>query len=359
MDEISSVDHANAGQIDQIGPTQKDSIFTRRLVVKFVRKALLDSFPCLWNKTRTIWMLSVMRLKPALQGARGREACAVATPFRPGEDLPALIEALRLRVTQLERRHAQFASLAARGSAWRMGLAEIDRHLPAQGLQRAGLHDVSPCAPGDQPAAMGFTLALALRRLDDAQERRPLLWCRLAAQEREYGRLYGYGLERLGLSRQRFVTVTLRKPADLLWTMEESLKSGAVAAVLGDADAAHADLTATRRLSLAAAAGKSPAILTFTRAGAAAIATVSHTRWSVAAAPSSSLHEDPTAVGQPCWRIDLTRVRGGRPGAWSVEWHHAQSRFSLVSGFSGGALHAGADQGGPQATISGPALRAG
>ena len=112
---------------------------------------------------------------------------------------------------------------------------------------------------------MGFALALALRRLADAQERRPLLWCRLAAHEREYGRLYGHGLERLGLPRHRFVTITLKKPAGLLWTMEEALKSGAVAAVIGDADAAHADLTVTRRLSLAAAAGKSAAILTFAK----------------------------------------------------------------------------------------------
>ena len=62
-----------------------------------------------------------------------------------------------------------------------MGLPELDRHLPAQGLARGGLHDVSPRAHGDQPAAMGFALALALRRLADAQERRPLLWCRLAS----------------------------------------------------------------------------------------------------------------------------------------------------------------------------------
>ena len=64
---------------------------------------------------------------------------------------------------------------------------------------------------------------------------RLLLWCRLQAQEREHGRLYGHGLERLGLPRHRFLTVSLKKPAELLWTMEEALKSGSVAAVIGDA----------------------------------------------------------------------------------------------------------------------------
>lgn len=264
---------------------------------------------------------------------------------------------LRDHIARLEQGHAQFEKPKSRAQPWLTGLAELDRHLPAQGLQRAGLHDVSPRAYGDQPAAMGFALALALRRLADPQERRPLLWCRLAAHEREHGRLYGHGLERLGLPRHRFVTITLKKPASLLWTMEEALKSGAVAAVLGDAEAAHADLTTTRRLSLAAAAGKCAAILTFARPDCAASA--SHTRWTAAAVPSLSPAHDAAAPGAPCWSIELTRARGGRPGAWILEWHHAQSRFSLVPGFSRRAIHPGTDQGGAEATHQGPALRAG
>ena len=298
-----------------------------------------------------------MRWKPAQQGARGRETCTAVTSFHPGGDLPALLAALRAQIDRLEQGQARFAPQAARNAPWRTGLSVLDRHLPAQGLQRAGLHDVSPLAPGDQPAAMGFALALALCRLDDGQERRPLLWCRLAAQEREYGRLYGHGLERLGLPRQRFVTVSLRKPADLLWVMEEALKSGALAAIIADADAAHADLTVTRRLSLAAAAGKSAAILTFARAGASA--TASHTRWLAGAGPSASPPDDVLAPGPACWRIELTRARGGRPGAWTVEWHHAQSRFSLVSGISHRAIHPHTDQEGADAATRGPALRAG
>lgn len=298
-----------------------------------------------------------MRTEPAHHGARGGETCAGATPFRQGDHVAALIASLRALITKAEQGHAQFQRPRGKSVPWLLGLAEADRHLPAQGLQRAGLHDVSPRAHGDQPAAMGFALALALCRLADPQERRPLLWCRLAAHEREHGRLYGHGLERLGLARQRFVTVTLAKPASLLWTMEEALKSGAVAAVIGDAEARHADLTVTRRLLLAAAQGKSAAILTFAKPDVAA--TASHTRWTAAAVPSLSPGHDRQGLGPPCWSIELTRARGGRPGAWSVEWHHAQSRFSLVPGFSRRTLHPFTDQDGAEAAGEGPALRAG
>jgi protein ImuA len=265
--------------------------------------------------------------------------------------------ALRGQIARLEQAPAQLTRPDARAAPWLTGLPELDSHLPAQGLARAGLHDISPRSHGDQPAAMGFALALALRRLGCPQERRPLLWCRLALQDREHGRLHGHGLEGLGLSRQRFLTISLGKPASLLWVMEEALKSGALAAVLGDADAVHAGLTVTRRLALAAAAGKSAAILAFARADAAA--TASHTRWTVASAASRSPPDDAQAPGLPCWNLELTRARGGRPGAWTVEWHHAQSRFSLVSGFSGRAVHPGSDQIGADTAAQRPALRAG
>lgn len=297
-----------------------------------------------------------MRIEPAHAARRGK-ACAAPLPSRKAGDVTPLVEALRAHIARIEHTHAQFVRQAAGSAPWGLGLSEPDRHLPAQGLARAGLHDVSPRAYGDQPAAMGFALALALRRLADSQERRPLLWCRLTSHEREHGRLYGHGVERLGLSRQRFVTVSLKKPAGLLWTMEEALKSGAVAAVIGDTDAAHADLTVTRRLTLAAAAGKCAAILTF--AGPGPSATASHTRWTAAAVPSLGLPHDGQGVGPPCWRIELTRARGGRPGAWTVEWHHAQSRFSLVPGLSHRAVHPFTDQDGPEAAAPGPALRAG
>ncbi len=146
---------------------------------------------------------------------------AVPESRRNDEVLP-LVEALRRHIDRLAQGQVRLDRGRSRGAAWTTGLAGIDAHLPAQGLCRAGLHDVTPRSYGDMPAAMGFALALAVRRLADPAERRPLLWCRLARSEREYGRLYGHGLERLGLPRRRFVTVTLDKPVALLWTMEEA-----------------------------------------------------------------------------------------------------------------------------------------
>jgi protein ImuA len=281
-----------------------------------------------------------------------------AVAHHEAEDNPSqLMAALRERIAKLENNLPQLDKARSRSQPWTIGIPEIDAHLAATGLARHGLHDVAPRHYGDMPAAMGASLALALRRLSDPAERRPLLWCRLAREVREYGNLYGHGLENLGLARQRFVTVTLKKPLAALWVAEEALKSGAVAIVLLDADVKHTSLTATRRLALAAQVGKSAGLLIFATPQHGS--TASHTRWLAQASRSQAPPYDPQAPGLPCWNLELTRARGGRPGLWTVEWHHASHRFNLVSKLRGGEIHPWTDE---TEKISGPqiaALRAG
>ena len=165
---------------------------------------------------------------------------------------------------------------------------------------------------------------------------RPVLWVRQSLMAREAGRLYGHGLAALGLPHRRLVTVSLRKPAAVLWTIEEALKSKALAAVVADADPAKLDLATVRRLVLAAATGATPAVLCLPKPDAQAVAGA-HTRWQVTPAASQAPPFDPEAPGHPAWTIALQHCRGGRPGNASAEWHHASHRFSVAAALSGGA----------------------
>ena len=74
-------------------------------------------------------------------------------------------------------------------------------------------------------------------------------------------RSYGPGLARFGIDAERLLVVTVRRPAELLWVMEEGVRGGG----------AVADLTASRRLQLAAENGRAAA-LALPPAGAAEIA---------------------------------------------------------------------------------------
>lgn len=271
---------------------------------------------------------------------------------------PALIAALQAHIARLEKTTPGFLRRVQRTSPWLTGLAAADGHLPASGLQRAALHAIEPQAYGDMPAAMGFGTGLAIGYFQATPEdRRPLLWVRQREAAREYGRLYGHGLETLGLARQRFVIVTLASPAAVLWTFEEALKSGSLSLVLGDAEPRLVSLAMSRRLALAAAAGKSAGLVILSRAAPGPLAAA--TRWSVHAALSRAGPFAAGAPGEPAFELELIRARGGRPGSWTMEWNRAAHRFDLVSGIPGGALHPYADETGDGgARPERPALRA-
>ena len=126
----------------------------------------------------------------------------------------------------------------------------------------------------------------------------------------------------------RFTFVTPDRAEDVLWTLEEVLRSGVVPLAVADLPAPPG-LTAVRRLHLAAETGASGAgnaqdgtaplglILTPGEGGAPAV----ETRWHMAPA------HDP---GHTAWRLDRRRARTAPPRCWRLEggpgaWQLTQS----------------------------------
>ena len=224
----------------------------------------------------------------------------------------AALDALRGRVRALE--------LGAPGVAGAievvsMGVAALDGALPWGGLPRGALHAIA--GVGDGAAAEGFSAALAARLIDG---RGPALWC-LAR-----GDLHGPGLGVFGLDPDRLIIVRARKSHDVLWAMEEGLRSGRPGAVLGEPRAL--DLTAGRRLQLAARAG-GVACLVLHADEAPNGASAAVTRWRVAAAPSRPPDGLP-GLGAPRWRVALERCRGGVPQEWLLEWSDEARHLTVV-----------------------------
>ncbi len=226
------------------------------------------------------------------------------TPYPlPPEPLPmdraAVMAALRARIGRLERAGA--ATALARAGAGVVNLSEtIDAHLPGGGLARAGLHEI---LAGDPGAATGFC-AILLGRTQG-----PVLWI---APEPE---AWPPGLARYGLAPTELVLVRAPTPTDGLWAMEEALRCPAITGAL--LDLSELDLTAARRLQLAAEAGGALGLLlrpdTDQPGPSAAL-----TRWKISALPGEST--SPHHLGDPRWQIELLRARGTTPHAWSATW---------------------------------------
>ena len=269
---------------------------------------------------------AVLLHKPSSLGAH-RPGTAAAVPK---------LAALRARIRQIEQNHKAGGSYAS-SLPQTLDIPGIEPALQPPALAPAAFQEVVSASAKDRPAAAAFALAL-LRQLlqsagETAEERAtlPLLWCQTAVEAKDFGRLYPPGLVPWGLAPGRLLLVEASRDKDILWAMEEGLRSAALAAVVGEFGAGGlgtASLTATRRLALAAQQSGCPCLLLH---GGETGASAARTRWRIAGAPSRPGPLDPRAPGGPSWRAELVRCPQGRPAAWTLEWSHETDSFHLAA----------------------------
>lgn len=235
-----------------------------------------------------------------------------------------LLARLRQSIRAIERKAATLESGENRRP---FGIACVDAALGG-GLPVAALHEIAAPHEPALAAATGFALALA------AGAARPILWIAEDRSARESGHPYGPGLAMLGLAPEAIVTVAAAQARDVLWAMEEGLRCRALGAVIGEIHAAPAiDGVAIRRLSLAAGAHATPALLL---RPASRQNVVAETRWLVS--PAAETAAGP-GVGRPAFRAQLVRNRHGRLGCWTLEWDCVERRFHLAATEAARAAH--------------------
>ena len=207
------------------------------------------------------------------------------------------------------------------GRAVASGHPGLDAFLDG-GFRRAKLHEILAEDVEGAGAAAGFAAMLGLR----LQEGRPLLWLRTCAAERR-GRLYAPGFAELGGDPSALLLAAAPDDLSLLRSAADALRIPGFGAVIVECwgNPALLDLTATRRLTLAAAGSGVTALLL--RIGAKPGPSTAETRWSALAAPSAPLEAN--APGRPALDLTLLRNRSGPADrSWRVEWNRDRRRFA-------------------------------
>jgi protein ImuA len=223
-----------------------------------------------------------------------------------------------------------------------LGLTAIDSCLPGGGLACGALHEIVP-APHAQPAALGFATLLArkVHAFPSPQGGREkggkLIFVLPTYGFREYGRLHGHGLRTLGLDPAHILLVETTHRRDMLWALEEALRSGAPAAVAGFID--RLDLKTSQRLHLAATDSGLPLFLM--RPAQDLESSAAATRWRVGTAKAA--RDRFGLIIRPRWHLQLERCRNGRPGEWIVEYDYVAHRFSLAAALADSARARGAN----------------
>ena len=229
---------------------------------------------------------------------------------------------------------------------WTLGDDALDDLVGAQGLDIDGVHEIKPRLAtardvsaanwaASWSAARNFLLALLIRRVQTSKQQTTtpptILWCWPRVFAQEFGALFGPGLIAHGVSLADLIISEPTRSQDVLWAIEEGLKSNAVACVVGLVD--DVDLTPSRRLALTAQKHVTPClILTHPRTPPMA---ATATRWQAGPCPSAVHPIDPALPGDLRLNLSLERHRAnplaGAAINRTVEWCHETLRFRLAT----------------------------
>lgn len=202
-----------------------------------------------------------------------------------------------------------------------LGIPALDEVLGG-GLPWGCVHEFYAAGPEDAPAMIGFAAGLALQKRVDGT----ILWLRSQRIVPQAGVFQANGWSELGGGMGNTLIGVVSDRLMLLRVAVDALRCRALEAVIVDSwgRMPELDLTASRRLSLAAE--KSGVPLFLLRIDAAPVPSAAQTRWQVSAAPSQALPGN--APGRPTFDITLLRQRSGPSGqSWRLEWDRDQRIF--------------------------------
>ena len=184
------------------------------------------------------------------------------------------------------------------------------------------LSDVFPGSAVD-PAAIGFVLAHLRHKT------RTVLCIQDHLSAKEAGRFYLPGLHYTW----PLLQVDVGRAQDVLFAMEEGLRSQDISAVIGEiwGDPKALDFTASKRLMMRAEANGVPCWLI--RRNATISLSAARDRWRISTLPSVPHPHDAGAPGVPRWQAELFRSRRSRPGTWVVSYDRASDRLDFSAPF--------------------------
>lgn len=229
-------------------------------------------------------------------------------------------------------------------SRWAFGPPSLDAVLGG-GLARGRIHEIY-AAEDEDAAAAGFAMAVATGMADTGSR---LLWLQSQKIAQSRGVIQANGWAELGGAPGRGLFGIMPDSVSLLRAAVDALRCGAIGAVIVEArgPVRELDLTASRRLALAAEKSGVPLLLL--RIDAPPSPSAARTRWQVAAAPSRALPGN--APGHPCFDVTLLRQQSGPCGqTWRLEWNRDQRQFHEAA-LSGAVVSVPAD--GPAADRTG------
>lgn len=194
-----------------------------------------------------------------------------------------------------------------------MGLGEIEKAFPGSMFPFGLVHEFISPNPESASATNGFISGLLGKLINS---RGLCLWI---SSRRT---IFPAALKMFNIKPDQVIFIDLKTDKDVLWAVEEALKSEALSAVVGEVK--ELDFTQSRKLQLAVEKSRVTGFIHRYQPRTENSVTCV-TRWKITPLPSSSIDNLP-GLGFPRWHVDLTKVRNGTPDCWNVEWVNNEFR---------------------------------
>jgi protein ImuA len=188
-----------------------------------------------------------------------------------------------------------------------LGLGPIKGAFPNGSFPLGAVHEFISTKTEELAASCGFLSGVMACLL---QNKGTALW--ISANRT----LFPPALKLFGVQPERCIFIDLQKERDVVWAMDEALKCGALSAVVGEVQ--DISFTASRRLQLAVEQSKVTGFI-LRKSPRTVNTTAFVSRWKITSLPGEIIDDLP-GIGFATWKVELLRIRNGKPGVWDVKW---------------------------------------
>ncbi len=193
------------------------------------------------------------------------------------------------------------------GSVVDVGLGPLNAAFPNETFPLGAVHEFISTGQEQTAATGGFISALISPLM---RNNGVTLWISSRRM------LFPPALKFFGIDPSRFIFVDLQKEPDVIWAIEEALKCEGLAAVVGELP--DISFTASRRLQLAVEQSRVTGFIIRQQPRKLAV-TACVTQWKITPIPGEPI-EDLPGVGFARWKVELLKIRNGKPGIWEMGW---------------------------------------
>jgi len=188
-----------------------------------------------------------------------------------------------------------------------IGLGPIRYAFPNASFPVGAVHEFLSEKEEDAAATSGFISGLLAALMEN---KGTSMWISSSRK------LFPPALKSFGIQPDRCIFVDLKNERDAVWTIDEALKCNGLAAVVGELH--ELSFTNSRRLQLAVERSQVTGFI-LRKTAKKINTTACISRWRIKSLPCEPFDDLP-GICFPKWRVELLRIRNGKPGVWNTQW---------------------------------------